>query len=123
MADDPKTAPAPHVHLPSIIQWSSISQGDLGLKAMCWTDDSKTSVTSIPIVGWISYSNKKVTEVTAFNGFEPVVVSDDGWWPTLAKSLPHYACIAPQGAADDEIIARIQKWGRGPNPSPSGPPN
>ena len=120
MADGPKTMPAPHVHLPSVIAWSSISQGDLGLKAMYWTDDSKTSVTSIPIVGWITYSNRKVTDVAGFNGFEPIVVSDEGWWPTLAKSLPRYACIAAQGATEEEVIAKIHKWGMGPNPGPSG---
>lgn len=121
MADTPKSAPppAPHVHLPSVIEWSSISQGDLGLKAMYWTDDTKTSVTSLPIVGWISYSNKKVTDIVPINGFAPVVVSEEGWWPALASAVPRYACIASKKASDEDILTRINKWGMGPNPGPS----
>lgn len=120
MADAPKPTPPPHVHLPSVIEWSGISQGDLGLKAMYWTDDTKTSVTSLPIVGWISFSNKKVTDIVPINGFAPVVVSEEGWWPILASAVPRYACIAAKNASDEEILARINKWGMGPNPGPSG---
>jgi hypothetical protein len=120
MADDPKSVPpAPHVHFPLVEEWSSISQGDLGLKAMYWTDDSKTALTSRPIVGWITFGSKRVIDVVPKSGFAAVVIADN-WMPAVVGAVPRHACIAPKDAANDQIIAKMAEWGAKPNPAPSG---
>lgn len=124
MADDPKAPPAPHrPHLPFAEEWSSISPGDLGLRAIFWQDDSKTSITSRPIVGWVTFVARMVTDVIPKNGFAAVVIAD--WWlPALASLIPRYACIAPKDATDAEVLARMQgEWKMTPNPTPNSPLN
>jgi hypothetical protein len=123
MADDPKPAPppAPPAQLPLVEQWSSISQGDLGLKAMFWTDENKTALTSRPIVGWITYGSKRVVDVIPNNGFLPIIIADN-WLPAFMGAVPYAACVAPKEASDEEILAKMAQWGPKPNPPPPALP-
>jgi hypothetical protein len=115
--DPPPPAPPP---LPSIEHWSAISQGDLGLKAVYWTDDKKVAIISRPIVGWVSYTVRRVTDILQERGFAAVVITDR-WFPTIASFLPRYFCIAPKDAPDDEIIETASKWVGNQNPPPVPP--
>lgn len=118
MADKPEAPTPPPPPIPSVEQWSAISQGDLGLKAVYWEDAAKTSITSRSIVGWITWTNRKLPDVVPFNGFAAIVIGDN-WMPAAAQNLPGYACIAPNGATEEEIIARLREWGAAPNPPPN----
>ena len=122
MADDPKSTPppAPHVHFPLVEEWSSISQGDLGLRAVYWTDDHKTAIASRTIVGWITFLSRRITDVLPNRGFAAIVIGDN-WLPVLATSIPRSVCIAPKDVSDERVLERLLgEWKAGPNPAPSG---
>lgn len=116
MADnDPKVPPPAPVLL--VEDWNSISQGNLGLKAVYWKDDEKTGFEFRAIVGWITFSSRRVTDVVPTNGFAAVVVSDN-WFPVLAGTPPRYVGIAPEDATDEEIRARISSPNAATNLTP-----
>lgn len=119
MADDPKVPSPPEV-VPSIEEWSGISPGDLGLKAVYWTDDTCTAIVSRPIVGWITYAGRRLTDVLTNRGFAAIVIADF-WVPVLAGAVPRFVGIAPKDKSDEEIIARMREWGAGGgSPQPQG---
>jgi hypothetical protein len=112
MADEEKNeSPAPPT-IPSVEDWSAISQGDLGLKAVYWTDETKTAIMSRPIVGWVTYGTREATQAIPRHGFAAVVIAP--WWlPVLAGAIPNHACIAPKDANDQEILTRMREWAGG----------
>jgi hypothetical protein len=101
-ADKPEPPPPPL----STEEWSGISSGDLGFKAVYWTDANKTALVSRPILGWITFSNRLLQNAIPRHGFAAVVAGDN-WLPALAGWVPNHHCIAPKDATDEEILAKF----------------
>jgi hypothetical protein len=104
MSDSP--VPSPKPPLPFVEQWSSICLGDLGYKAVFWTDDKKTAFTSRSILGLITYSSRPLANVVPSHGFAAVVMGDN-WLPAAAINVPLHYCIAPLDATDEAILAKF----------------
>lgn len=110
MADDPSSRPPtpPLPPVPATEEWSGISPGDLGMKAVYWKDEAKTGFTFRPIIGWITFGSRKLTDAVPTHGFAAIVIAD--WWlPALATGIKGHACIAPKDATDEEIIGFINR--------------
>jgi hypothetical protein len=90
--------------------WSSISQGDLGLKAAYWKDETKEEILFRPIVGWLSYSAVEAgkSDAPSTNGFVPVVI-DDTWFPRSAWVLPNYVGVLLKEITAEDILERLKK--------------
>lgn len=115
MSDSPVPSP-PKLPPPFVEQWSSICLGNLGYKAVFWTDDKKTALTSRPILGWVTYSSRPLASVVPTHGFAAVVMGDH-WLPAAAINVPLHYCIAPLDATDEAILAKFPPGGP---PAPQG---
>jgi hypothetical protein len=119
MPDEPKPAPPPSPEIPRIFEWTSMSQGDLGMKAVYWTDETKTTFKSRPIVGWLTFSVRSLESALPFNHFSGIVINDN-WVPAPVGALRNLYCIAPKDATDDEILAKFPPSGPSAPPIPQG---
>ena len=121
MNDDKKTPVRSAPVLPSE-QWSAFSQGDLGLKAVYWTDQQGGDVVSRPIIGWVTWNatNSLIPTDPAQHGLAALVL-DDRYWPVPANYTPKYAGVFPTGMSSEDVRRKIEEWG-GPQETPVNTP-
>jgi hypothetical protein len=88
--------------------WSTISPGDLGLKAGFWTGEDSDPMTFTPIIGWITVTLRKADE-PPFNTFAAVVLSEQ-MFPVLALTLPNHRGVFLKDMPADQAKVRAREW-------------
>jgi hypothetical protein len=117
-----KSAPAPEPYAgaksPVHELWSTISQGDLGLKAGFWTGEDFDPLTFKPIVGWITVMMRQppfADDRPPKNGFYAVVLADS-MLPTVADFLPNFRGVFLKEMSEDQAKSRAKEWMNRPEP-------
>jgi hypothetical protein len=120
MPDSPfSSPPRPPTPPTATEEWSGITAGDLGYKAVYWTDDKKTALRFRAIVGWITFSNRALHLTVPTHNFAAIVMGEH-WLPSAAGNVALYHCIAPKDATDEEILAKFPAAGGTPTPQGTG---
>ena len=107
MSDPAKPAPPPSLPpRPFIEQWSAMTPGDFGYKAVYWTDEKKTAFEYREIIGWVVYGTRPAESLIPMHGFAAIVRGPQ-WVPVASVNVPNLHCIAPKEATDEEILAKF----------------
>lgn len=69
------------------------------------TDENQTALTSRDVIGWITYTSRKTTEVVPNCGFVPVVLGPN-WFGALPDIYPNYVGAVPLDASDQDVLER-----------------
>jgi len=91
-----------------IEEWSAISPGDLGLKAVFQASEGM-EVTFRQIVGWVTYNGRDPGLSLAKSGFLPVVVGDHTY-PIAAHLVSGYIGTLPNDITAAGATQMVEDW-------------
>jgi hypothetical protein len=87
--------------------WSTVSQGDMGLKA--GIRDPTGHLTFRPILGWVTVTERKLGTEEVSNQLHPLLLNEVGY-PTLGMFIQGCVGVFPKEMTDAQAAEFSKQW-------------